>query len=148
MRRLGFFSTPGCRLFLPWSPAQAMSGRSLCLEHLAPAQARSHGVGSGWGVPGALPPGTAAGGGNSHQGLTLLCSSLCPVGSLCQRRQKVRSSSNLDRVREQLPFWLCFLLRNRFFPLRMQKIDSLAGHIAEASHVQMVCTSAFFTALV
>lgn len=35
-----------------------------------------------------------------------------------------------------------------FFPLRMQKIDSLAGHIAEASHVQMVCTSAFFTALV
>lgn len=96
----------------------------------------------GMGVPGALPTGTAAGGGNSHRGLALL------RGSLCQRRQKVRSASNLDRVRERLPFWLCFLLRNRFFPLRMQKIDSLAGHIAEASHVQMVCTSAFFTALV
>lgn len=72
---------------------------------------------------------------------------LCTAGRGWQR-QKVRSSSNLDRVCKRTSFWLCFSLRNRFFPLRMQKIDSLAGHIAEASHVQMVCTSAFFTALV
>ena len=91
--------------------------------------------------------GAAAGGGNSHWGLTLLRDSLCTAG-LCERRQKVRLSQNLDRVCKRSSLWLFFSLRNRFFPLRTQKIDSLAGRIAEASHVQMVCTSAFFTALV
>jgi len=54
----------------------------------------------------------------------------------------------LTHVCKRTSLRLCFSLPNRFFPLRTLKIDSLAGRIAEASHVQMVCTSAFFTALV
>lgn len=73
--------------------------------------------------------------------LTLLHDSLCTA-------VKVRLSQNLDSVKRADVSQLCFSLHNRFFPLRTRKIDSLAGRIAEPSHVQMVCTSAFFTALV
>lgn len=142
MQRLDFFGTSNCLLFLLRSPAQAISGRSLCCPHLrawsmreylAPAQARSQPQGwLGLGVPPALLPlvmvgrgpkapaspaetraWAAAGGGNSHWGLTLLRDSLCTAG-LCERRQKVRLSQNLDRVCKWMSLWLCFSLCNRF----------------------------------
>lgn len=89
-----------------------------------------------------LPGWNMAGAAAGHPwDLTLLHSSLCTPA-------KVRLSQSLDKCLRLDVSRLCFSLHNRFFPLRMQKIDSLAGRIAEPSHVQMVCTSAFFTALV